>query len=130
MLSVPLTALSVQGVLMRLLALALALTTLAPVSIAVAQKKPPAVSDADMKAAKEHFNKSEQHFRLREFDLAIPELKEAYRLFPSPLFLYNIAQCHLELKQYEEAVSYFENFLEVDPKNKNKAQAEKYLAQA
>lgn len=115
---------------MRLFALVLALAATAPLSIAVAQKKPPAVSDADLKAAKEHFNKSEQHFRLREFDLAIPELKEAYRLYPNPLFLYNIAQCYLELKKYEEAVSFFENFIEVDPKNKSRAQAEKYLAQA
>lgn len=115
---------------MRVLAAFFTLTMLAPVSVSLAQGKPPEASEANTKKAKEIFKEADQHFRLREFAETIPLLKEAYRLYPSSLFLYNLAQCHLELKQYEEAVSYFENFIEVDPKSKNRPQAEKYLKQA
>jgi tetratricopeptide (TPR) repeat protein len=114
---------------MRLLAAVFTVAMLAPISVSLAQNKPTA-SEADTKKAKEIFEKAQEHFRLREFADTIPLLKEAYRLYPSSLFLYNLAQCHLELKQYEEAVSYFENFIEVDPKSKNRPQAEKYLKQS
>jgi tetratricopeptide (TPR) repeat protein len=114
---------------MRLLAAVLALTMLTPVSVSVAQNKPSA-SDADTKKAQQLFEEAKKLFLLREYDKTIPLLKEAYRLYPAPLFLYNLAQCHLELKQYEDAISYFENFIDVDPKSKSRPQAEKYLKQA
>ena len=115
---------------MRILAAFFSFAMLAPISVSLAQGKPPEASEADTKKAKELFKEAQEHFRLREFAETIPLLKEAYRLYPSSLFLYNLAQCHLELKQYEEAVSFFENFLEVDPKSKNRSQAEKYLKQS
>ena len=115
---------------MRFFAAFFCAALLAPISVSLAQNKPSESSEADTKKAKEIFNEANKHFRLREFAETIPLLKEAYRLYPSPPFLYNLAQCHLELKQYEEAISYFENFLEIDPKSKNRAAAEKYLQQA
>jgi tetratricopeptide (TPR) repeat protein len=115
---------------MRILAAFFCFAMLAPISVSLAQNKPPEASEADTKKAKELFKEAQEHFRLREFAETIPLLKEAYRLYPSSLFLYNLAQCHLELKQYEEAVSYFENFIETDPKSKNRAPAEKYLKQS
>jgi tetratricopeptide (TPR) repeat protein len=114
---------------MRFLAAFFSVAMLAPISMSLAQNKPQA-SEADTKKAQELFKEAKQHFDLREFAETIPLLKEAYRLYPSSLFLYNLAQCHLELKQYEEAVSYFENFIDADPKSKSRSQAEKYLKTA
>jgi tetratricopeptide (TPR) repeat protein len=115
---------------MRFLAAVFALSVLTPVSVSLAQGKNSGASEADTKRAKQLFEEAKKHFLLREYKETIPLLKEAYRLYPAPLFLYNLAQCHLELKEYEEAISYFENFIDSDPKSKERPQAEKFLKQA
>lgn len=112
---------------MRLFSLSLALLFLLLSPAALAQKK--GEDDPALAEAKERFTKAETHFRLREFESAIVELKEAYRLYPNALFLYNIAQCYRELKQYEEALSYYENYLEKSPKAKNRKEVEEYIKQ-
>jgi tetratricopeptide (TPR) repeat protein len=88
---------------------------------ALAQKK------TDEQQAKALYQKAETHFRLREFEEAITALKESYRLLPDPVLLYNLGKCYRELKQYEEAASYFENYLKKDPRAKNRAEIEATL---
>jgi tetratricopeptide (TPR) repeat protein len=61
--------------------------------------------------AKELFRQAEVHFKLGEFDQALPLYKQAYREKPLPAMLFNIAQCHRFLKQYERCAFFFERFL-------------------
>jgi tetratricopeptide (TPR) repeat protein len=115
---------------MRRLSLALLLGVFVIAAPAFAQKdkdgKGKPTSSAE-EQAKEHYAKAETHYRLQEYELAIGELKEAYRLAPKPLLLYNLAQCYKELKDYESAISYFENYLDKSPKAKNRGEVEGLL---
>src|SRR5690242_13216941 len=100
---------------MRLLSLSLAFCLLGA--------SPSWAKDDDAKAqAKAHFEQAETHYRLQEYDQAIVELKEAYRLFPSPLFLYNIGECYRNMKDYSDALTYYENYLDKSPKAKNRTE--------
>jgi tetratricopeptide (TPR) repeat protein len=116
---------------MRLISLSLALSLLAPPVLAQGGKKGGSseikVSDEAKAQAKEHYKTAETHYRLREFDQAVVSLKESYRLYPNPLLLFNIAQCYKELKDYEAAISFYENYLDKMPKADNRAEVEKYL---
>lgn len=89
-----------------------------PAALAAPKKEDPIVK------AKEHFEKSQEHYDLGEYSLAIDQLKEAYRLYPNAIFLHNIGVCYQKNKEYEKAIENFETYLEKDPKSKIRAQVE------
>jgi serine/threonine protein kinase len=80
--------------------------------------------------SQEIFNKAAQHFMRREFQEAIPLIKEAYDLYPNSSFLYDLARCYIELKQYKEAVYYLDRFIASNPSGDFLKNAEEYLKQA
>ena len=53
--------------------------------------------DQDKVLAKQHYESGASHFDLAEYEQALVEFKEAYRLKPDATLLYNIAQCHRKL---------------------------------
>jgi len=61
--------------------------------------------------AREHVEKAGRHFDLDEFQKALEEYKEAYRLKADPALLFNIARCHHKLGQREEAASFYGKYL-------------------
>jgi hypothetical protein len=65
-----------------------------------------AESDALIKQAVEYY-------RAREYDEAIVLFEKAYELIGEPELLYNIARSHERLGNSEEAVTWYERFLEV-----------------
>ena len=60
-----------------------------------------------------HLERGDTHFRLREFKEAVEEYREGTRIEPSPRFLYNIAQSFRQLKDYENSLWYFRQWLNV-----------------
>ena len=60
-----------------------------------------------------HLERGDTHFRLREFKEAVEEYREGTRIEPSPRFLYNIAQSFRQLKDYENSLWYFRQWLSV-----------------
>jgi hypothetical protein len=63
-------------------------------------------------------NEGNQLFEQKKFAPALAKYESAYRIYPSPKILYNIAEAHRELSHYGEAATYYERFLKeanVDP---------------
>lgn len=85
--------------------------------------RPAAGADAsaeDKRVAKTRFVSGQSHYNLNEFAEALTDFKEGYRLFPDPVFLYNLGQCERQLGHYDEAVRFYRNFLREQPKAPNR----------
>src|SRR5262245_37179739 len=52
-----------------------------------------------------------KHFELAEYDAAIKDFKEAFRISDSPGYLYNIAQAYRLKGDCREAATFYKNYL-------------------
>ena len=77
------------------------------------------VKDAKLEA-KARFVSGQSHYNLNEFSEALGDFKEAYRLLPDPVFLYNLGQCERQLGHLEEAIRFYRSFLREQPKAANR----------
>ena len=81
----------------------------------------------DKVLAKQHFESGASHFDLSEYDEALVEFKEAYRLKADATFLYNIAQCHRKLGHLEEALTFYKTYLRRSPDAPNREEVERRI---
>jgi tetratricopeptide (TPR) repeat protein len=77
--------------------------------------------------AKAHFRAGQSHYNLNEFTDALVEFKEAYRLFPDPVFLYNLGQCERQLGHLDEAIRFYRSFLREQPKAPNREEVSRRI---
>jgi tetratricopeptide (TPR) repeat protein len=70
--------------------------------------------------AKARFIAGQSHYNLNELSEALREFKEAYRLYPDPVFLYNLGQCERQLNHPEEAIRFYRSFLREQPSAPNR----------
>ncbi|MGA7740824.1 MAG: tetratricopeptide repeat protein [Polyangia bacterium] len=77
--------------------------------------------------AKAHYKQGRMHYQLGEYREALREFKEAYRLKQDPSFLYNIAQCHRQLREYSEAIKLYGNYLREAPDAENRDEVERQI---
>jgi tetratricopeptide (TPR) repeat protein len=81
--------------------------------------------DAKLEAdAKHQFEEGTKFFNLGEFQSAIAAYKEAYRLVPDPVFLYNIAQSYRLSNDLGQAVFFYRGYLRANPKAPNRREVE------
>jgi hypothetical protein len=73
--------------------------------------KSPPVVDEDARKAKVAFQQGLTDYNLNHFDEALTEFEKAYRLKADPAFLFNIAQCHRQLNQPEDAIRSYRAYL-------------------
>jgi PEGA domain-containing protein len=90
-------------------ALAIMLAMAAPAM--AAPKKKPDPQTAEQKEADRHFKAGVALFKESKFAEALAEFERANELAPHPLVLYNIAACHRELSNYQDAVKFYNRFL-------------------
>ena len=69
----------------------------------------------DKRASKRAFDRARHEYALGEFEAALALFKEAYEAAPLPGLLFNIAQCHRNLGNTQEAIFFFERYLEEHP---------------
>jgi tetratricopeptide (TPR) repeat protein len=80
----------------------------------------PAWAEEPKQEAKARYTTGQSHYNLNEFKEALQDFKEAYRLFPDPVFLFNVAQCERQLGNLEEAIQFYRSYLRNKPKAPNR----------
>jgi tetratricopeptide (TPR) repeat protein len=79
--------------------------------------------------AKAAFKKAQADYDLGEFREALAKYSEAYRLKPLPAFLFNIGQCHRQLRQYERARFFYRRYLDLSKTRPSNADTVEQLIQ-
>jgi len=80
--------------------------------------------DDPKQEAKSRYSTGQSHYNLNEFQEALQDFKEAYRLYPDPAFLFNAAQCERQLGHQEEAIQFYRSYLRNAPKAPNRQEVE------
>lgn len=66
----------------------------------------------DTEAKLEALNaKALERYKAQDYEAAIELFKQAYEIDPIPNLLYNIAKCHEKLKNWDEAIKYYNEFV-------------------
>jgi tetratricopeptide (TPR) repeat protein len=79
--------------------------------------------------AREHFKSAQLHYSLGEFEDAVKEFREAYRLRQEPAILFNVAQSYRQLGKYSDAYFYYRQYLSQKPDAPNREEVESLIAQ-
>jgi tetratricopeptide (TPR) repeat protein len=112
---------------------ALLLALAAPADAAPKRPAPPRGAEGhdprQEKVARAHFDKAEKAFNLGRFDDALAEYQAAYEALPLPAFVFNIAQCHRNLGNDEQAVFFYQRYLSLQPDAPNRAVVEELIAE-
>ena len=82
---------------------------------------------ASKKLAKKYFQQAERHYGLAQFEKALEAYKKAMSHHRHPAFIFNIAQCYRQLKNYEKASFYYKLFLSEHPNAPNKKEVESFI---
>ena len=89
---------------------------------------PPAPA-ADIGRVKELAAQANSRFRLGDFHEALKLYREAYAIKAVPNILFNIGQCHGQLKEYDKAILAYRNYLMAAPDAPNRAIVESIIAE-
>jgi hypothetical protein len=87
---------------------------------------PARAADGDAAA---HYKKGRSLYNVSEYRAALDEFKQAYVLHEDPAFLYNIAQCHRQLGNHREAVTFYKRFLKESPGAPNRREIERLIGE-
>ena len=71
---------------------------------------PSLAQDGRQLEAKQKFEEGQRAYDLGQFESAMRSYAEAYQLLPLPAFLFNIGQCHRQLREWGRAAFYFRRF--------------------
>ena len=90
-----------------------------------------AASAADDPArARDSFDRGMTHYNVGEYRDALAQFKDAYFAKHDPVFLFNMGQCYRQLGEPESAVRQYRAYLRVMPGASNRADVERFIAQA
>jgi tetratricopeptide (TPR) repeat protein len=83
-------------------------------------------------AAKIEVQKAQVQYKLGRFDEALEAYSRAYEMFNAPALLFNIGQCHKNLKDYDRAIFFFEGYLreETHPNPRTQTLARELIAES
>jgi hypothetical protein len=86
-----------------------------------------AVDDETRVKAKTHYESGKVHYDLGEYQAAVDDYKEAYRLEHVPELLFDIGQAYRMMKRHDEAVNSYHAYLRDAPDSTTKEQARKII---
>jgi tetratricopeptide (TPR) repeat protein len=78
--------------------------------------------------AKEAYQRGAQAYAKHQYSAAASAFEEGFRLKPHPAFLFNLALTHRAMGQPQQAISYYERYLEALPSAPDRAQVEAAIA--
>src|ERR1700722_11885914 len=79
--------------------------------------------------AKDLFQKGTAAYALGDFAVALDDYTQAYAADPIPGFLFNIAQCHRALHDWELASDFYHRFIVAKPDAKNAEEVWRLIAE-
>lgn len=82
-----------------------------------------AMADPKLEAAQKHFKQGQAYFKAGTFDKAIVEYQAAYDAAPRAALLFNIALCYENAGELDDAISYYDKYLEMAPDHPKTAEA-------
>src|SRR5450432_4044041 len=94
--------------------------------LACAWARPAAAADEEASA---HYKRGRSLYNVSEYRAALDEFKQAYVAHEDPAFLYNIAQCHRQLGNHREAITFYKRFLNESPKAPNRKEIEHLIGE-
>ncbi len=101
-------------------------------AVAVSLAGAPSVHAAEKKAdrrAKQLFEEGQRAYDLADFQTAVDKYKAAYKEKPLPAFLFNVAQCYRQLKQWDQASFFYRRYLTLAPNAPNVDHVKDLLAE-
>jgi tetratricopeptide (TPR) repeat protein len=78
---------------------------------------------------KMHFKKGQTHYALGEFQAAIDEFREAYRIRQEPAILFNLAQSYRQIREWQHAYFHYRQYLNQRPDAPNRVEVEGLIEQ-
>jgi len=96
----------------------------------VAAAMPALGRDAAEVRARDQFRVGQAAYAAGEYERALTAFSAAYGLQPVPGLLFNIAQCHRKLGNYERAAVFFQQYLYLSPSNENTSTVRALLIEA
>ena len=93
----------------------------------VAWAAPARAADPAVLRARELFDGAEAEYALTHYDRALAGYEEAFRTKQLPGLLFNIGQCHRQLRHYDKAALFYREYLERQPAAKNRALVESLI---
>jgi tetratricopeptide (TPR) repeat protein len=85
-------------------------------------------TEAQKKEAKAHFEQGRSFYDAGAYDDALREYQAAHKLMPAPQFLFNIAQCYRLKGDKQNAIDYYQKFLDKAPDSPVADEARDYIA--
>src|SRR4051812_8919928 len=88
-------------------------------------------NDARRRAeAKAEVERAEVQYKLGRFDEALEGYSRAYELVNAPGLLFDIGQCHRNLRSYERAIFFFGEYLREETRPERRALANQLIAES
>jgi tetratricopeptide (TPR) repeat protein len=84
--------------------------------------------DESLNRAREAFDKAQSLYAQGSYAEAATQFDAAYQARPFAQFLFNIGACHEKLRQYDQAVDYYQRYLREDPETQDRKDVEKRIA--
>ncbi len=84
---------------------------------------------SEKRAAENLYRSGMTHYNLREYTAALADFKEGYRALPRPEFLFNIAQCHRMLGNFDESEATYRTYLREYPDAPNRVEVERLIVE-
>src|SRR5437762_2069564 len=85
---------------------------------------PAGAAPSDEEAARVHFLSGQAYYDQANYEDALREFAEAYRIWQKPALLYNLALCHERLDHYGEAIDELKAYLAKTPEAADRGQVE------
>jgi tetratricopeptide (TPR) repeat protein len=82
----------------------------------------------DKEAARAAYERGNRSYNLAEFSQALDAFKEAYRNYPEPSFLFNIAQCHRQLGDKPNAIRFYRTYIRETPNAPNREEVNRLIS--
>jgi len=90
----------------------------------------PPFATAGVEQGRELAVQAARHYKDGRFTQALDAYRRAYDVAPVPELLFNIGQCHFQLKSYEWAIFFYQGYLTDRPQAANRQLVESLIAES